>query len=145
MKSIRGFTMLEIALSLSILGIMFGMSVPLYNIFMVRNNLDVATMTLVQDLRRAQTLSQVAYGDSQWGVHVGVGSILIYKGINYASRDVTFDEETSMPTSIIVSGLDNIMFAKQTGIPQSVGTTTLTSYTNETRNITINQKGMVDY
>ena len=137
--------MLEIALSLAILGIMFGISMPVYRIFMIRNDLDIATMTLVQDLRRAQTLSQVAHGDSTWGVHIGVGSILIFKGVSYAARDVSFDEDTSMPTSITVSGLNTIMFTKLTGTPQSTGTTTLTSSANEIRNITINEKGMVDY
>lgn len=137
--------MLEVALSLAILGIMFGISMPAYRIFMIRNDLDIATMTLVQDLRRAQTLSQVAHGDSTWGVHLGVGSILIYKGVSYESRDIDFDEETSISTSIVVSGLNNIMFQKVTGAPQSTGTTTLTSSSNETRNVTINQKGMVDY
>lgn len=137
--------MIEVALSLSILAIMFAMSMPMYRIFMIRNDLDIATMNLVQNLRRAQTLSQVSDGDSTWGVHIGVGSILIYKGLSYETRDIAFDEDTSMPTSITISGLNNIMFAKVTGAPQSVGTTTLTSYTNEIRNVTINQKGMVDY
>lgn len=137
--------MLEIALSIAILGIMFSVSMPMYHVFMVRNDLDIATMTLVQDLRRAQTLSQVAHGDSTWGVHIGVGSILIFKGVSYAARDISFDEDTSMPASITVSGLNNIMFTKLTGTPQSTGTTTLTSSANETRNITINEKGMVDY
>lgn len=145
MKSFRGFTMLEVSLSLAILGIMFGIAMPMYRIFMIRNDLDLATMTLVSDLRRAQTLSQVTDGDSTWGVHVGVGSILIYKGANYATRDSAFDEDTSIPASITISGLNNITFTKQTGLPQSTGTTTLTSYSNETRHVTINQKGMVDY
>lgn len=141
----RGFTLLEVALSVSILGIMFAMAGPMYYTFMIRNELDVATITLVQNLRRAQTLSQVADGDSVWGVHVATGSILIYKGLSYETRDVSFDEDTSMPSSIVVSGLNNIMFAKVTGAPSIVGTTTFTSSTNETRNITINKKGMVDY
>lgn len=137
--------MLEVTLSISILVLIFGMSMPMYRIFMIRNDLDIATMTVVQDLRRAQTLSQITDGDSEWGVHIGIGSILIYKGLSYATRDTAFDEDTSISSSIIISGLNDITFTKQTGMPQSTGTTTLTSYANETRNITINQKGMVDY
>jgi prepilin-type N-terminal cleavage/methylation domain-containing protein len=63
MKFLQGFTMIEVALSLSILAIMFAMSMPMYRIFMIRNDLDIATMNLVQNLRRAQTLSQVLIGD----------------------------------------------------------------------------------
>ncbi|MBP6949051.1 MAG: prepilin-type N-terminal cleavage/methylation domain-containing protein [Candidatus Pacebacteria bacterium] len=144
-KNIRGFTLLEMALSISILGIIFAMSGPLYRVFMVRNDLDITVSTMVQNLRRAQTLSQVADGDSEWGVHVATGSILLYKGFNYALRNEAFDENTEIPTNISVSGLLTITYQKKTGIPQSVGTTTFTSVTNETRNVTINQKGMVDY
>lgn len=144
-SSFRGFTMLEVSLSLSILAMIFGMTMPLYRTFMVRNDLDLAVTTFVQDLRRAQTLSQITDGDSVWGVHVATGSILIYKGSSYALRDQALDEDTSMPLSISVSGLTNVTFAKQTGLPQSIGTTTFISNTNETRNVTINQKGMVDY
>lgn len=137
--------MLEVALSLSILGIMFGMSMPLYGTFSIRNDMDIAKMTLVQSLRRAQTLSYITDGDSEWGVRVATGSILLYKGPSFSLRNQSFDEITEIPTSIKVSGLQEVTFTKKTGIPQSTGTTTFTSIKNETRNVTINQKGMVDY
>lgn len=140
-----GFTLVEIALSLSILLIIFTMTVPVYHRFMVRNDLDIAVMSLVENFRRAQVLSQITDGDSSWGVHVTTGSILLYKGINYAARDQSYDEDTSVSSSIVFSGLNDVLFSKQTGLPQSVGTTTFTSTTNEVRNVTINQKGMVDY
>jgi prepilin-type N-terminal cleavage/methylation domain-containing protein len=140
-----GFTMLEVILSLSILAMMFAMTVPYYSTFMIRNNLDIAVTTLVQDLRRAQTLSQITDGDSSWGVHVQVGSILLYKGPSYILRNESFDEDTEIPSSITISGINNINFEKQTGMPQTVGIITFTSNSNETRNVTINQKGTVDY
>ena len=143
--SLRGFTMAEVALSLSILIIIFGMTMPLYRTFMVRNDVDIAVSTFVQNLRRAQTLSQITDGDSEWGVHIATGSILIYRGANYASRNQAFDEDTSIASSIVITGLNDVNFAKETGMPQSTGTTTFTSITNEIRNVTINQKGMVDY
>ena len=58
MKLRKGFTLLEVSLSIAILGIIFGMTMPMYRVFMIRNDLDIATVTLVQNLRRAQTLSQ---------------------------------------------------------------------------------------
>jgi type II secretory pathway pseudopilin PulG len=137
--------MVEVTLSLSILLIIFTMTIPAYRAFMVRNDLDTATMSLVENLRRAQILSQVTDGDSSWGIHVATGSILLYKGVNYVSRDQAYDEDTSVSASIVFSGLNDVLFSKQTGMPQSTGTTTLTSTTNEVRNVTINQKGMVDY
>jgi prepilin-type N-terminal cleavage/methylation domain-containing protein len=145
MKKLRGFTLLEVMLSVSILAIMAGIMMPMYLSFMTRNDLDIAVNTIVEGFRRAQTLSQAGGGDTTWGVHIQTGSILLYKGVNYASRDATYDEDTSMPNSIVPAGVLDVVFAKATGLPQSYGTTTLTSQNNETRTITLNQKGMVDY
>ncbi len=142
---VRGFTMAEITLSLSILAMIFAMTMPMYRTFSIRNDMDIAVTTLVQDFRRAQMLSQITDGDSSWGVHVATGSILIYKGQSFGGRDQAFDEITEISTSISISGLNDVYFSKQAGLPQSTGTTTFTSINNEIRNVTINQKGMVDY
>lgn len=143
--STKGFTLPEMLLSVSLLAIIGGMIIPSYHTFLVRNDLDIATVTLAQNLRQAQSLSQSADGDMTWGVHVGVGSILIYKGVSYIARDSTFDQNTQMPKSIVPTGLSEINFSKVVGLPNATGTFTLTSQANEKRTITINEKGMVDY
>ncbi|MDQ5962390.1 MAG: hypothetical protein QG653_197 [Patescibacteria group bacterium] len=137
--------MVEIALSISILTIIFAMTIPNYLSFMTRNDLDIATISFVQSTRRASVLSQTGSVDSVWGVYVATGSIIIYKGNDFANRDSSFDEVTDISPTIAVTGLTNIIFSKQTGLPQSTGTTTLVSVDNESRHVKINQKGMVDY
>jgi prepilin-type N-terminal cleavage/methylation domain-containing protein len=145
-KKIRlGFTLPEVLLSLTLLSIIAGMIIPMYRTFIVRNDLDSSVAMLAQNLRRAQALSQAGDGDIGWGVHVGVGSILVYKGSNYITRDSLYDENTSIPTSIIPTGLVDVTFSKVTGIPSATGTFMLTSQNNEKRNVSINEKGMVDY
>ncbi len=141
----RGFTLPEILLSLTLLSVIGGMSIPMYRTFMVRNDLDIAATTLAQNLRRAQSLSESGDGDTTWGVHVGVGSILVYKGANYILRDTTYDENTSIPTTIVPTGITEVNFSKTTGTPNATGTFIFTSQANETRTITINEKGMVEY
>lgn len=145
MKFLRAFTLPEVLLSLSIIVIIGAMTIPLYGTFMNRNELDIATVTIAQNLRRAQALSQSGDGDTSWGVHVGVGSILLYKGTSYVLRDSSFDENTSIPTTIVPSGITDVTFTKVSGTPQTTGTFTLTSQANEIRNVTINEKGMVEY
>lgn len=141
----KGFTLPEMLLSVTLLGIIGAMIIPSYHTFIVRNDLDLASMTLASNLRRAQSLSQSSDGDMTWGVHVGVGSILIFKGASYVSRDVGYDENTQIPKSITPTGINDIIFSKVIGIPSATGTFTFTSQANEKRNITINEKGMVDY
>ncbi len=144
-KRICGFTLPEVLLSLTLLSIIGAMTIPMYRTFMVRNDLDTAATTVAHSLRRAQALSISGSGDTTWGVRVGVGSILIYKGSSYISRDPQFDENTSIPTTIVPTGINEVNFSKVLGVPSATGTFILTSQANETRTITINQKGMVEY
>ncbi len=141
----KGFTLLDMLLSVSLLAIIGGMVIPSYHTFIVRNDLDLATATLASNLRRAQALSLSSDGDMTWGVRVGVGSILIYKGPSYVGRDVAFDENTQIPKTIVPAGINEINFSKVYGVPSATGTISLTSQANEKRTVTINEKGMVDY
>jgi prepilin-type N-terminal cleavage/methylation domain-containing protein len=142
---IRGFTLPEMLLSVSILAIIGAMVIPSYHTFIVRNDLDLASQSLAQSLRRAQSLSASADGDIEWGVRVGVGSILVYKGSSYILRDVTYDDNTQIPKTLVPTGLVEVNFSKIKGVPSATGTFMFTSQANETRTITINEKGMVDY
>ncbi len=145
MLTLRGFTLIEVLLSVVLLSMIAGMSIPLSRIFLERNELDQTTATLAQTLRRAQFMSIAQDGDSTWGVKVTSSSILLFKGSSYATRDQIFDESTSIAPSIIFSGLSEVVFQKGTGTPTATGTSTFTARSNEIRNVTINQKGMVSY
>jgi len=141
----KGFTLLEVLLSVATITVIAGIGIPVYQSLQVRNDLDIAAITTAQSLRRAQTLSTAVDGDTSWGVRVQSGSITLFRGANYTSRDINFDELFDMPTSIAPSGLQEVVFTKFSGEPQATGTVVLISNTNETRNITINAKGMVSY
>lgn len=140
-----GFTLLEVLLSIATITIIAGMSVPVYQSFQVRNDLDIATVTTAQSLRRAEVLATAVDGDTSWGVKIQLGSVTVFKGVSYATRDATFDELFDVPGSLTPSGVSEVVFTKFTGIPQTTGTITFTSNANETRTITINAKGMVSY
>lgn len=140
-----GFTLIEVMLSLATVAIIAGISIPVYQSFQVRNDTEIATIEIAHTLRRAQIISQASDGDTSWGVYITNGNVILFKGTSYATRDSTFDEIFDVPGSITPSGVGEVVFEKFTGLPQTTGTITLTSNTNETRNITINAKGMVSY
>lgn len=140
----RGFTLLELLLTVALISVLAGFSLPVYRTLMTKNDLDIAAVTVAQTARRAQVLSQAVDGDTSWGLKVQSGSIVIFKGTSYAARDTAFDETFDVPTSITPSGTTEYIFSKFTGFPQVTGTATLTT-SNDTRTVTINEKGMVSY
>lgn len=140
-----GFTMLEVLLSVALIALIAGLSIPVYQTLQLRNELDIAAATTAQTLRRAQVLSRAVDGDTSWGLYAQSGSITLFQGTSYAGRNTGFDEVFSVPTTITPSGTQEFVYAKFSGLPQSIGTLTLTSDNNETRNITINEKGTITY
>jgi len=143
----KGFTLLEVLLSIAIISGMAAFSIPVYQSFQVKNDLDLAVSKTIQTLGRAQMLSQGVDGDVTWGIKIQTGSITLFKGISFNTRDVSFDEISVISQSITLAplSLNEIIFNKLSGEPQSQGTITLTSTNNETKTITINAKGFVSY
>jgi len=141
----RGFTLIEVLLSVALLGLIIGIGAPVYQALQVRNDLDIAANNVTQLLRRAQVLSQAADGDVSWGVGIQNGAITLFRGTSFVARDASFDEIFDLPESIVPSGLGEVVFAKFLGMPQTTGTVTLTASINEVRTITINEKGAIIY
>jgi len=132
-------------LSVAVIGIITGISAPVYQSFQNRNNIDIAAASVAQSLRRAEVLATAVDGDVAWGVDIRPGSITLFKGSSYAGRDTAFDEVYDFPQSITSSGLAQVVFARFSGAPQTTGTITLTNSNTETRTITINAKGTITY
>lgn len=140
----RGFTLIELLLSVVIIGILGGVTAPVYNSFAVRNDLDITGQQIVESLRRAQTYARAMDDDSAWSVEIQTSAATLFRGTNFGGRDTSLDEAVTIPGSITRSGLTEVQFAKLTGLPNTTGSITLTSNTNEVRTITINAKGMVN-
>lgn len=143
-KNNQGFTLLELLLCVAIISGLAGLSLPVYRNLIKKNDLDIAVNTVVSSLRRAQVLSQAVDGDTTWGLKTQSGSVVIFKGESFTTRDTNFDETFEVPTTISISGTTEIVFTKFTGFPQSTGTINLSSE-SDVRSVTINGKGMVDY
>lgn len=143
-KNQNGFTLIELLLVISMLALFTTFSGMLFSKTTTRNNLAVSGITATNLLRRAQILSRANYRDSAWGVSVVSGSIRLYKGSSFATRDASFDEVAEIASSVNVSGTTEFNFNKVTGIPVTTGTLTFTAPSlSETRIITVNSKGVI--
>lgn len=145
MRRERGFTLLEALLSVALISILAGVSLPVYNSFQNRSDLNITAQTVASMLRRAQVYARGANGDSQWGVKVQSTTATLFKGSAWTGHDTSYDETATIPGSTTVSGaLTEVIFSKLAGLPSTTtGNVTLTTTNGDTRTVTINAKGMV--
>ena len=140
-----GFTILEVLLSLAIIAILAAVSVPVLQSFQTRNDLDIATFAVVQAHRRAQSLARASEGDTSWGVYATSGSITVFRGASFVLRATDFDEVFEIPTNMLATGTLEVVYASFSGLANASSSLVLTSIANETRTITLNEKGTVAY
>lgn len=145
MTSAHGFTLVELLLSMAIMTLLIGLSLPVYETFVRRNDLDLTTQTVAETIRKAETYARGGKNDTTWGVNFASTSSTLFMGATYATRDTTYDEIVPLPSSVTQSGMTEITFSKLYGTPSTTGTLTLSSTTNSTRQVSINTKGTVDY
>jgi prepilin-type N-terminal cleavage/methylation domain-containing protein len=143
-KHTQGFTLLEVLLSVALIGIISSIGAVVYQQLQGRNDLDVAAAAVATNFRRAQTLSRAVDGDTTWGVRADTGAVTLFRGASYATRVAAFDEVTSISPTLTPSGFQEVVFAKFTGAPATTGTLTLTG-SNGIRTITLNAQGTVIY
>jgi len=140
-----GFTLVELLVSVTIIILITGMTLPIYESFVRRNDLDLIAQSLALTIRRAETYARAVNYDSQWGVEIQSSGVTLFQGTSFAGRNTAYDETVTMPPSVSPSGLSEVQFAKFSAAPNTTGTVTLTSSANDTRTITINAKGTVSY
>lgn len=141
----HGFTLMEVLLSLAIIGILTGISIPMYGGIQGRESLSSSVTSSVEMLRLAQSYARNGYYDDSWSVRFSSNSATLYKGSSYTSRNTTYDETISLATgtSVIGSPID-IHFQKLNGNPVSDISIQLQRNATQ-KNININSQGMVQY
>lgn len=140
--------MLEVLLTMALLAILAGFSMPVAYQWLHYNEADIAAATIAQNLRRAQALSRANDGDASWGVAVDPSDndqIILFQGSSYATRTTAFDEAFDLSPIITVSGVSEVVFDQLTGETADTGTITLTTVNSQTRAITVNAYGAVGY
>ena len=141
----RGFTLIETLLSVSIISVLAGLSLPVYQSFLARNDLDITAQQVAEAFRRAQVYSRGMKNDSAWSVEIQSGIVTLFRGTDFAGRNTAYDEAISLPGTVTAGGLSEVQFSKLQGLPNTTGSVTLTTNASETKTVTINAEGMVNY
>ena len=140
----KAFTLVEVLLAVSLIIAIGGISISVNQNLNLKNDLEIATISTAQTVRKAQMLSREGYRDSRWGVKIQTGELTLYKGESYELRDANFDEKIVIPSGIEISGANDFNFSKLDGAPQQSGNLNLKIKPYE-NNISVNEKGTVSY
>lgn len=140
----KAFTLIELLLVITIMGIMGGVSAPFLSSFMERSRIATTTNIIVRSLRKAQAYSISGKEGSEWGVRYEQGALALFKGTDYDTRDPSFDENFSLSEILQVAGLDEVYFGKLRGEPSGAISVIITSPTQDPKTIIGNSEGMID-
>lgn len=144
MKKKNGFTLLELLLAISLMGILAVLATPMYLSLQAENEMSITAITIEDILHRAQLKSQAVDGDSAWGVNIKTGSLIIFKGQNFINRDQAFDENYSLTGAVDLSGTTEIIFSPLFGTPNIVGTIQLAHLDGRQTELSVNGMGIIN-
>jgi len=139
----RGFTLIEVLLSLGVIAILAGLSIPVAVNFQRSGQLAETALSVRQAYARAQVLSRNQINDTSWGVYADTTGVTIFQGTSYATRNPDYDEITPI-SGVTVTGVTELTFAQLSGTPSTTGSTTLTNSIGDQILISINEFGVVE-
>src|SRR5437870_896099 len=87
-----GFTLIEVLIVMALVTLVGLTSVPFLSRFFTQNAVENTYEQLKGELGKAQTYAMSGKQNGSWGVHNGTGSIVLFQGSSYASRNSAFDE-----------------------------------------------------
>lgn len=152
-----GFTLIELLTILGILIIITVTAVPAYRNFQKESDLTNSTEEIINILRVAQSKTLASEQDSQWGVYFSTTTVpnqyTLFKGVDYASRDTSFDQNYTIFSSVETNEIDltesdsEVVFNKLTGTTSNYGSISLRLITDisKTKTIIVEYSGQIFY
>ncbi|MFH1671337.1 MAG: prepilin-type N-terminal cleavage/methylation domain-containing protein [Candidatus Portnoybacteria bacterium] len=151
----KGFTLAEILIVIGILVILAALAVPAFNVFLKESDLNRSSEEIAGLLRLAQSRTISSEGGSQWGVYFtdspDPDQYILFKGMSYALRDVSFDEVYSFSENIEISAIvfgggQEVVFNRFTGSTNQPGSLSfsLKSDASKTRTVYVESSGLVE-
>lgn len=135
----KGFTAVETLLTLGIIAITTGVSVPLFRTYQLRSDLDTAVEQAKHALERAQVLARAGQNDSMWGYAASEG--VLFQGEAFAIREPASDEFYVVPGTVHVSGLPEVVFQRVSGEPMTIGEIVYEAGNGERRIVSVTAEG----
>ncbi len=142
----KAFTLIEMLLVIAIIGLLGTITIPFYQRLQITTQRQTFSNQLISELRHAKLMAISANNDQSWGLNINQNQATLFMGNDFANRDQTFDESVVVPSNVTVGGsINQVIFAKQSGLPNVSGIITVSDTNGQTQSIAINSQGTVDY
>ena len=142
--SALGFTFIEALITMSVVVVVAAVTLPLYDRWQTLSTLESSRFEIIQDIRLTQNMAEAGLRDQAFGVYFASNDYTIFQGQTYATRDVAYDIDRSLPMTTVLSGLGEVTFSKKTGAPSVSGSLIITDTVNNNQeSIYISLLGLV--
>lgn len=113
----KGFTIVELILVITLITMLFAISTPFFVGLNNRNDVNLTYNYLESSIRRSNQLAKSQYMNQNWGLYIDNinNKLIIYKGDDYLSRDISQDEEILVPDGISFQTDQDINFEQLSG------------------------------
>lgn len=148
----RGFTLIEVLLTVTLLAILLTLFVPVSLQFQGNALLTSETALLAGDLRRAQASAVAGVNDGGSGVHIEptpTDQWVLFRGGAYTpgapENDVHVAPSAVDITAVtLAGGGQDVLFAERRGTTGNSGVVTLRAPNGQIRTISVNARGVVE-
>lgn len=140
----KGFTVIEIAIVIGILAIIFAVGTPVALDFYYNYQLNSERDNFITILKQARNLSLANQGETDHGVYINTDKFVLFYGPSFAGRDQSKDLNFVYSAAVIVAASSpEILFAGLSA--RSASTTVSFNYGAQTNYVYVNQEGNIDW
>lgn len=142
----RGFSLPEVLVAVTILGVIAGLSFVPLSSFSKRQALDASARSIVFALRDARTRTMASVGDSRYGLRVTATSSVFFQGGSFSAA--TSSHQITALSSFVTasSSAQDFIFERVTGNSSASGTIEvyLASDPSVKKTVRVHGTGLVD-
>ncbi len=137
----EGFTFVEIILTLALLTLIVGITVPVSVNMYYRFSFNRAEDTVMTALQEARSRSLYGAERGDWGVYISPEQSVLFQGESFAERQQHLDTLLGVPDNIVEEEVE-VVFRHFYGEPDQATTFQLDLSRDRESTITVNEKGV---
>ena len=142
-KEQKGTTLLEVMLVVMLLGVVLSVVIPVSFRFYYTHSQTETLHTILNTMRTAELAAQYDIHESVVGIKLFPTHIVLFQGDSYALRTPSEDNVIPFESTLTLSGDDEVVFARASGMPSQKATLSFAQHTS-TSTVIVSASGLID-